>query len=140
MLEKVHHINLLVRDLDAAVDRYQRTLGVAGMIRAELPERGVRTARFAVGESWIVLVQPTDPDGVPGRHLATHGEGLFLLSFQVASLDAAVAELDSGEEGGLLAGSPRAGLEDWQVVDLAPEKFFGALLQLTEDTAGGAAH
>ena len=89
MLKNVHHINLLVKDLDVAVQRYQQTLGISEMLFGDLAQRGVRTARFQVGDTWIVLVQPTDPDGVPGRHLAEHGEGLFLLSLEVESLTGA---------------------------------------------------
>ena len=99
MLERIHHINLLVRDLDAAVRRYTNALGVEDWVFGELPGRGVRTARFRAGDSWVVLVQPTDDSGVPGRHLAEHGEGLFLLSFGVAELDAVLAGLDAGDPG-----------------------------------------
>ena len=134
MLKGVHHINLLVRDLDAAVQRYRQTLGVADMIYGELSLRGVRTARFRVGATWIVLVQPTDPDGVPGKHLAEHGEGLFLLSLEVDSLAAAVEDI-SARGGQFVSEQPRQGLEDWQVVDLDPGQFFGVQLQLVEEEA-----
>ena len=134
MLNSVHHINLLVRDLDAAVRRYQQTLGVSDMVYGELSQRGVRTARFQVGATWIVLVQPTDPEGVPGRHLAAHGEGLFLLSLEVDSLAGAVENI-SARGGQFVSEQPRRGLEDWQVVDLDAEQFFGAQLQLVEEDA-----
>lgn len=133
MLQRVHHINLLVSDLDAAVQRYTQHLGVSDWAFGDLPGRGVRTARFPVGESWIVLVQPTDGEGAPGRYLAAHGEGLFLLSFQVDSLDRALQALDQQ----VLSGEPRTGLDGWQVADLSPEAFFGAQLQLVEDRGSG---
>jgi len=133
MLKNVHHINLLVKDLDVAVQRYQQTLGIGDMLFGDLSQRGVRTARFQVGETWIVLVQPTDHDGVPGRHLAEHGEGLFLLSFEVDSLAEAVGDIKR-RGGQVLAEQPRRGLEDWEVVDLDPEQTFGAQLQLVEQT------
>jgi len=132
MFKRVHHINLLVTDLDAAARRYRDTLGTGDMILADLPERGVRTARFAVGETWIVLVQPTDPDSVPGRHLREHGEGLFLLSLQVDSIDDTAQKIR--EHGGAFTSAqPRRGLEDWRVMDLDTEQFFGAQLQVVED-------
>jgi methylmalonyl-CoA/ethylmalonyl-CoA epimerase len=134
MLKNVHHINLLVKDLDAAVRRYQHTLGIQDMLFGDLSQRGVRTARFQVGDTWIVLVQPTDADGVPGRHLAEHGEGVFLLSLEVESVVEAVADI-SARGGQFLSEKPRQGLEDWQVVDLDPQQFFGAQLQLVEQTA-----
>ena len=134
MLKNVHHINLLVRDLDEAVQRYQQTLGINEMLYGDLSQRGVRTARFRVGETWIVLVQPTDPEGVPGRHLAEHGEGLFLLSFEVDSVADTVSEIKA-RGGQFSAEQPRQGLEDWQVVDLDPAQFFGVQLQLTEQAS-----
>ena len=134
MLKNVHHINLLVRDLDEAVQRYQQTLGINKMLYGDLSQRGVRTARFRVGETWIVLVQPTDPEGVPGRHLAEHGEGLFLLSFEVDSVADTVSEIKA-RGGQFSAEQPRQGLEEWQVIDLDPAQFFGVQLQLTEQAS-----
>ena len=131
MLNGIHHLNLLVRDLESAVARFRDTLGIADFEFGDLGQRGVKTARFRAGESWIVLVQPTDPDSVPGRHLAEHGEGLFLVSFGVDSLDAARTDIEAGG-GHILNASPRTGLDGWQLLDLDPRQFFGATLQLTE--------
>lgn len=128
MLKCVHHINLLVRDLDMAVERYRSAFTIEEFIFAELPGRGVRTARFKAGQSWIVLVQPTDSDGVPGVHLAEHGEGLFLLSFEVDELGPAVESCAAA--GAVVSGDRRKGLEGWEVVDLDPAHFMGASLQL----------
>jgi methylmalonyl-CoA/ethylmalonyl-CoA epimerase len=132
VIQRIHHVNLLVHDLDAAVARYTVALGIDDWVYGDLAGRAVRTARFRAGESWVVLVQPTDPDGAPGRYLAEHGEGLFLLSFGVDDLDAALARLEAGEAT-LRAGPERRGLEDWRIADLSVEAFFGAPLQLTED-------
>ena len=131
MLECIHHINLLVRDLDAAVARYTDALGVQDWVFGDLAGRGVRTARFRAGESWVVLVQPTDPEGVPGRYLSEHGEGLFLLSFGVSSLEESLDRMENS----LRSGEPRQGLDGWHIADLSAEAFFGAQLQLTEDSA-----
>lgn len=125
MLEYVHHVNLLVRDLAQAMASWRR-LGVQDFIEERLPGRGVETARFRVGATWIVLVMPTDPEGVPGRHLARHGEGLFLLSLGVASLP------DADSTGPALS-APRRGLDGWLVADLDPREFQGATLQLCVD-------
>ena len=107
-------------------------LGIDSFQYGELDGRGVRTARFRVGQTWLVLVQPTDPDSVPGRHLAEHGEGLFLLSLGVDSVETAVSDIKS--RGGEFVGeSPRRGLESWQVIDLDSSQFFGAQIQLCEE-------
>lgn len=132
MLKKVHHINLLVRDLDTAVQRYRDAFLLDDIEYGDLSARGVKTARFRAGDTWIVLVEPTDPDGEPGRQLAKSGEGLFLLSFEVDSLESAATTV-AGNVQGLGKTPPRAGLAGWRVQDLDPEVFFDANLQLTEE-------
>jgi methylmalonyl-CoA/ethylmalonyl-CoA epimerase len=128
----VHHINFIVRDLDAAEARYRRLLGLGPAIREPLPGRGVNTARFRIGETWLVLVQPTSEEGEPARHLREHGEGFFLLSFAVDNLDRTVTDLrDAGAR--FTADDPRSGLDTWRVIDIDPAETPGAMLQLAEE-------
>ena len=129
MLESVHHINLLVRDLTQACARLSGALGIEFGPAESLAARGAIAARARIGSTWLVLVQPTDPDGVPGRRLAERGEGVFLISFGVADLDAAIATL--AERGtGFTSAAPRRGLADWHVIDTALGAEFGVDLQL----------
>jgi methylmalonyl-CoA/ethylmalonyl-CoA epimerase len=116
MVHSIHHLNFIVADLEAAIPRWEAILGLPVAHRDDLPERGVIAARFRVGEAWLVLVQPTRTDSVPGRFLAERGEGFFLLSFGVASLADEVAL--AGEAA--FAGQVRTGADGWQVRDLAP--------------------
>ncbi len=127
----IHHINFVVTDLDQAVERFQRILGMPVASQDALPKRGALTARFQLGRAWLVLVQPIDPDGVPGRHLAEHGEGFFLCSFGVDDLGASLERLQ--EAGIPLSGPSRKGLDNWQVQDLDPSYSLGEQLQLTEE-------
>lgn len=131
-VDRIHHINFLVSDLDAAEARYRQLLGLGPAIREELPARNVITARFRVGESWLVLVQPTSEEGEPARHLREHGEGFFLLSFGVDDLDVAIEKARQAGAG-FTADEPRAGLEGWRIIDFDPADTLGAILQLTED-------
>ncbi len=133
MIRNIHHINFLVQDLEAAIATYEKILGIPLAHRDELPARGVRTARFLIGTTWLVLVQPTTPDSAPARHLAEHGEGFFLMSLEVESLTTAVAAIGEG----MVAGPERRGLDNWQVVDLRQDLTFGVQLQLVEDPPSG---
>lgn len=133
MVTGIHHINFLVRDLEAAVARYQQLLGVGEVIYGDLAGREVRTARFRIGDVWWVLVQPTTRESVAARHLEQHGEGFFLLSLEVTSLDAAMEQVTSAG-GEFTSAEPRRGLADWQVIDLNAEQFFGTQLQLCESS------
>lgn len=130
MITGIHHINFLVRDLDAAIARYEALLDGAQFDIAELTERGVKTAKVKLGDTWLVLVQPLDELGIPAQHLAEHGEGFFLMSLQTDHLEQQVQCC-------IAAGIPptsavRSGLDNWRVVDFSADNFFGASLQLTE--------
>jgi methylmalonyl-CoA/ethylmalonyl-CoA epimerase len=131
MVKSIHHINFLVRDLEAAIPVYERLLGIPVTRRDTLEARGVMAARFRLGESWLVLVQPIRTDGVPARHLAEHGEGFFLLSLEVQSIDAEQDRLGSA----VFAGPRRRGAENWTVADLDPRLTSGAQWQLCEVAA-----
>ena len=127
----IHHLTLLVHDLDAAVDRFQKALGFNAPIREDLPLRGARGARFPLGETWLVLVEPTHEDSVPGRHLREHGEGVFLVSLGVDNLEAAVASVERACA--RMSDLPeRRGMDGWRIQDLEPEDFFGVPFQFTE--------
>ena len=131
MVKRVHHINFLVNDLESAIQRYEQILGVAVYSREVLESRGVILARFRVGEVWIVLVQPTSDEGVPAEHLRHHGEGFFLISYEVDAVEQAAWDI---KENGIqfLNEKPRQGISGWKLMDLDPDDTFGAQIQLTE--------
>ena len=93
--------------------------------RDHLDNRGVDTARFRVGDTWILLVQPTGPEGEPARYLRENGEGFFLMSLEVDSLADEAGRLGPN----MFRGGERSGVDDWRVRDLDAVQTFGAQLQ-----------
>ena len=132
MLKGVHHINFVVRDLDAAVTRYQALFGLDNCEYLDHPHRPVKTARFRIGKCWIVLLQPLDNDSLPAKHLQQHGEGFFLISYEVDDIDAAMLRVKNNG-GNLKDEQARPGILNWKVADLDTDATFGALIQLTEE-------
>jgi methylmalonyl-CoA/ethylmalonyl-CoA epimerase len=131
MVKRVHHINFVVNDLEAAIKRYEEILGVPVHAREGLESRGVKLARFRVGEVWIVLVQPISDEGVPADHLRRHGEGFFLISYEVDDVEQAAQDINAkGVQ--FLNEEPRQGISGWKLMDLDPDDTFGAQIQLTE--------
>ena len=131
MLTRLHHINFLVKDLDQAVSRYEEILGVVVTQRDVLPDRGVKIARVRLGETWIVLVQPTDTQGIPAKHLERHGEGFFLISYQVEDVLAAGTKVTAAGVAPVNS-EHRQGLDDWLVLDLPADDLFGVSTQLVQ--------
>ena len=131
VLNSVHHINFIVSDLDVAVQAYQSMLGLGPFEYEELPERDVSTARVRIGGIWIVLVSPRSNDSIAARYLEAHGEGFFLMSFGVDSLEQAITDL--AQRGALPADrAARPGILDWNVVDLETEHSLGVRFHLTQ--------
>jgi methylmalonyl-CoA/ethylmalonyl-CoA epimerase len=132
MLKRVHHINFVVRNLDAAVAQYQSLFDVENIEYLQHPHRPVLTARFKAGETWIVLLQPLDNDSPPGKHLQQHGEGFFLISYEVDDINLAMQSvMDNG--GKLQNEQARPGILNWQVADIDADSTFNALIQLVEE-------
>ena len=111
LVRSLHHINFVVRDINAAKMRFAAQLGLEFGASEELPARGVVTVRARLAETWIVLVQPVTSAGVVAGRLAAHGEGVFLLSFAVPDLEQARTLFPQ-------LGHTRTGLDGWQVADL----------------------
>jgi hypothetical protein len=109
----IYNINLLVRDLKTAKQAYGDAFNVE-FIDEALPERGVLTSRFSVGESWLVLIEPI-AEGEPMQQLRERGEGLFLLSLGVAQ-SGQTASIGSGMRGKV--SKIRKGISDWRVADI----------------------
>ncbi len=131
MIKRIHHINFLVRDLEKAILRYKVLFGDPVSESETLPQRGIRLARFRVGETWLILIQPVDNEGIPARYLEQHGEGFFLISCQVEDVENST-RMVSSEGIGVLDQFPRQGLDDWRVMDLSPDDLFGVNFQLVE--------
>jgi len=130
MANHIHHINFLVRELSSAIEHYTALLGCTPIIE-ELPARGVKSARFKVGESWVVLLEPTSNTGAPAAHLREHGEGFFMISYGCTDLDAKTQQL--GEKGVRLSAQvTRQGLANWLVRDV--DNRYNVLTQFTEET------
>ena len=131
-MRRAHHIDFVVRDLDAAADRYSRILGVEPRDRGRLENRNVELVRFELDNVWIVLVQPLGDHGPVKQFLDEHGEGFFHIGLQVDDVSAEAARLE--HEGiKLVNRRPRRGVEGWQLIDLDMDETFGVYLQLVQD-------
>lgn len=127
---KLHHVALVVADLNAAADR-QRVLGFPEGDRFTVPEQGVEVVTFSVGEGYLELISPIDPAGSIAKFMAKRGEGFHHIAYRVDDLRATLASLqDRGVR--LIDSAPRIGAHGWQVAFIHPESCGGVLTELVQ--------
>lgn len=81
---------LVARDLEPVSDRLRTELGL-GEPYADpgVGAFGLENAVYAIGDTFLEVVSPTQPDTTAGRYLDRHGDGGYMVIFQLAELDAA---------------------------------------------------
>lgn len=131
-MDGIHHISIVVSDLEAAAEIYGRLLAPCHIVRESLPARGVETARIRIGDSWIVLVAPVGCDGVVVERLERHGEGVFVVSLAGRPLSAMQANPDRSDAEAVDSRA-RTGLAHWIVRDVARLHEGRLTLQFCED-------
>ncbi|GAA5235746.1 VOC family protein [Verticiella sediminum] len=94
MIKGILGINIAVKDLNAAIARYEAFLGCRAVPSAPgaFAYPGLQGARFDVHGFRLNLISSDDPATSVGRFLAKRGEGVFLVSVQVDDADAQAAE------------------------------------------------
>ena len=130
--QSIHHINILVRDLDSKVTLFEKLLEKKAR-RDELSKRQVHTAAFRLGDTFLVLVSPTTSDSIVADILEEKGEGVFLLSFGVTDLETAIDNLQR-KNISTASTEQRRGIDDWKIQDIELEESLGCILQFTELT------
>jgi methylmalonyl-CoA/ethylmalonyl-CoA epimerase len=127
----IDHVGIAVHDLDAAVERYRRTLGVEPAHRERVEDQGVEEVLFAVGTSFIQLLGPLGPDTPVGIFLAKRGPGVHHVAYRVDDVASALAQL---QEAGVepIDEVPRRGSRDTLIAFVHPKDMGGVLVELVQ--------
>lgn len=127
---ELHHVGIVVGDLDAAVARYA-ALGFAAAGREVVADQGVEVAAFHAPPGYVELIAPLDPEGAIARFHAKRGDGMHHAAYRVDDLTAALDRLAAAGVR-LIDREPRVGLHGWRVAFIHPEACAGVLTELVE--------
>ena len=130
MFKGVDHVVIAVKDLDAAVGRYEAIYGAPVSERREAEAAGMKMAFFRQGDSYIELVSNLGDGGPIAKRLAERGEGVHLVAMKVEDLAAAVDDLRG--KGVRLVGDPGPGNPIKGQVFIHPSETGGVLTQLVQ--------
>ena len=125
-VSKIHHVSVLVRDLEKAGKLYSDLLG----LEFEGPyEQEALDVKFLSSPIGINLASPLTPDGPSASTLERRGEGLAMLVLNVPDIQEAIADMES--QGVRLVGKedrPTA-----RVASFHPKDLCGVMIELMEE-------
>jgi methylmalonyl-CoA/ethylmalonyl-CoA epimerase len=128
-IKRIHHLALLVADLEAAIRLWQDTLGVTPSRVSDIPEEAARSAFLPLGGSQIELVQPATSDSGLSRYLEKHGPGMHHVCLEVEDLEGLLQQLkDKGIQ--LINEQPKVGNNGRLYAFIHPRSTQGVLIEL----------
>ena len=132
LLTEIDHVAIAVRDLEAAIDYYQRAFGAEVEHRETVESDGVEEALLKVAESYIQLLTPTTPESPVAKAIEKRGEGLHHIGYRVADCgEALAAMIAAGAKA--IDQAPRPGSRGTTVAFIHPKGSFGTLIELVQE-------
>jgi methylmalonyl-CoA/ethylmalonyl-CoA epimerase len=131
MLSRIDHVGIAVRDLDQAIQLYERRLGLRATSRERLESEGIEVAMIPVGESRIELITPIDPDSKVHKFLQDRGEAVHHVAYATDNVEASLRR--AGADGAqLLDEVARPGAHGSRVGFIHPKSVCGVLTELVQ--------
>lgn len=93
-VKKVHHIGVVVRDVDQAASFYEEVFGGKVIAQEWVEVEQEKSAFVLVGGTIIELMEPVDSQSELGKFLSRRGEGLHSIALKLENFDEAVRELE----------------------------------------------
>lgn len=130
-ITKINHLGIAVKSIEEGKKFWCDVMGLEFEGAETVEEQKVTTAFFPVGESEIELLESTAPDGPVAKFIEKKGQGFQHVAFQVADINAALAELkEKGIQ--LIDKEPRIGAGGAQIAFLHPKATGGILVELCQ--------
>ena len=134
MIDKIHHVGVVLPDADAALGFFRDLMGLEVTEDRTIEEQGVRGVLLGVGENEIELLQPTRDDTGVARYLESKGPTLHHICFRTDDIRGELARLKAaGVE--LVDQEPRDGLAG-EIAFIHPKEAHGVLIELAQPAEG----
>ncbi len=135
-MEKIEHIGIAVKDLEASNPLFAQLLGVLHYKMEEVATEGVKTSFFKSGPNKIELLEAANPESPIAKFLEKKGEGIHHVAFAVDDIVSEIARLK--QEGfQTLNETPKRGADNKLVAFLHPKGTNGVLVELCQEIKEG---
>ncbi len=131
-MNKLEHIGIAVKDLEASEALFTQLLGVKPYKREVVESEGVITSFFLVGNVKIELLASIQEDSAIAKFIEKRGEGIHHLAFDVDSVSHSLKNLkESGFQ--LIREKPKHGADNKNIAFLHPKSTGGVLIEICEE-------
>ncbi len=131
-MNKVEHIGIAVKDLQAATSLYEKLLNTDVYKTEEVASEGVKTAFLQTGHNKIELLEAINVDTAVAKFIEQKGEGIHHIAFEVNDILAEMARLRN-EGFILLSDEPKTGADNKLVCFVHPKSAGGVLIELCQE-------
>lgn len=132
----IDHIAIVVKDLEATIALYTKTLGFSEVYREIVADQGVEAVGLRTGDAVIELLRPLDESSPVARFRGEAETKLHHTAYRVSDIR---AELRRLSEAGvrLIDREPRRGAHGNTIAFLHPKSTGGVLIELCERAPQG---
>ncbi len=131
MFNKVHHIGVAVRDMDAAIALYE-SMGAQLLARETSSDGATDLAMLDLGGDLVEPISPLREGTSLAKFIEERGEGIHHVAFDVKNIDGVLADLKAqGFE--LIDEKSRPGFGGHLIAFIQPKSTMGTLWELVED-------
>jgi len=133
LFEGIHHVGIAVKNMDEALEIFQKKLGLKLEKITIVEDQKVKSAMLSSGgETKIELLEPTSQDSPVGRFLEKRGEGIHHIALKVKGIEELLKKLK--DEGlNLVNETPRIGVEGTKIAFIHPKSTKNVLIELCEE-------
>jgi methylmalonyl-CoA/ethylmalonyl-CoA epimerase len=132
MMQKVEHIGIAVKDLNASNDLFSKLLNQKPYKQETVASEHVATSFFKTGETKIELLESQHPESAIAKFIEKKGEGIHHIAFGVENIEEEVARLKL--EGFIpISDKPKKGADNKLVFFFHPKTTNGVLIELCQE-------
>ncbi|THV61293.1 methylmalonyl-CoA epimerase [Flagellimonas alvinocaridis] len=135
-MDKIEHIGIVVKNLEASNALFEKLLGVSHYKIEEVASEGVKTSFFKSGPNKVELLEAITTDSPIAKFLEKRGEGIHHIAFAV---DDIIAEIERLKNEGfvIINETPKKGADNKLVAFLHPKGTNGVLVELCQEIKQG---
>lgn len=131
MIKRIHHIAVVVEDIEGALGFWRDALGLEVAHQGEVPEQQTQVAFLPVGEGEVELVKPTTETSGMAKYLAKRGPGIHHICVEVDNISELLGQLKA-KGVRLIDETARSGDGGKKYAFVHPESTKGVLVELYE--------